>query len=91
MHCMFNFEGRPPTGAKVSRKLWDDLTTSHGEAPKSLGLYVSEGGFRDWMFIISEDLLEIEAGLIGNTETSLKSTTKAWAQYSVEDRQRRNA
>lgn len=89
MHCLFNFDQRPPRTAKVSRQLWDALAEAHGEEPKSLGMYVSEGGFKDWMFIIGDDMLEIEAGLVGSNRSGL-SDFAGHAKVTVENRSKMN-
>jgi hypothetical protein len=86
MHCMFNFDSRPPKTAKVSRNLWDALTEAHGEEPESFGLFVTEGGFRDWMYVVEGELLEIEAGLVGG-ENSVDALN--FAEYSVQQLQER--
>lgn len=89
MHCMFSFDSRPPKTAKVSRGLWDALTEAHGEEPESLGLYVSEGGFRDWMYVIEGELMEFDVGLVGSTR-SIRDPEN-WAEYSVRNlKERRN-
>lgn len=65
MHCMFHFKERPPRSAKKSRAFWDEMAKVHGAEPTSLGLYVSDGGFRDWHIEIGEKEFDFEDAFIG--------------------------
>ena len=86
---MFNFDSRPPNTAKVSRGLWDALTNAHGQEPESLGLYVSECGFRDWLYVIDGELMDFEVGLVGSGRSICEPGK--WAEYSVRNLEERRA
>lgn len=66
MHCMFCYESRPPRSARKSRAIWDELTKVHGREPDQLGLYVSEGSFRDWHIRIGELTIDWEDAFVGS-------------------------
>ncbi len=65
MYCMFYYTTRPPRSAKKSRLMWDELTKVHGREPTQLGLYVSDGGFRDWHIELGDDHYDFEDAFVG--------------------------
>jgi|GEM_PF-6148688 len=65
MYCMFCYTERPPISAKKSRLMWDELTKVHGREPGQLGLYVSDGGFRDWHIEIGDEHFDFEDAFVG--------------------------
>lgn len=65
MKCMFFYDKRPPRTAKKCRIMWDELTKVHGHEPSQIGLYVSEGGFRDWHIRVGEKTFDFEDAIIG--------------------------
>lgn len=65
MYCMFFYTERPPRTAKKSRLMWDELTKVHGREPTQLGLYVSDGGFRDWHIEMGDLFIDFEDAFVG--------------------------
>ncbi len=65
MRCIFHYTSRPPKSAKKSRTFWDEMAKTHGRQPTSLGLYISEGGFRDWHIEMGDDDFDFEDAIIG--------------------------
>jgi hypothetical protein len=66
MTCVYKTRTRPSRNAKRAREIWDRATSEDGAEPQSLKLIVSEGGFRDWVFLRANgELDEIQAGLVG--------------------------
>ena len=66
MYCMFCYTARPPRSARKSRLMWDELTKVHGREPTQLGLYISEGGFRDWHIELGDQHFDFEDAFVGS-------------------------
>ena len=92
MYCMFFYTARPPHSAKKSRLMWDALARVHGREPTQLGLYVSEGGFRDWHIEIGDLHIDFEDAIVGAPSTidpikaaksTLKEKPKSWRDHNT--------
>lgn len=86
MQCMFHYTARPPRSAKKSRAFWDEMTKAHGREPTSLGLFVSDGGFRDWHIELGDAQFDFEDALVGtpsiiDPEKAAKSTIQQPRRY----------
>lgn len=86
MFCHFHYSQRPPKTAKVSRKLWDAITEVFGFEPDDVGLYSSEGGFRDWFIGIAGESHSIDCGPIGGDGKI--TDPMDWALYIKEEKER---
>lgn len=66
MTCVYHTTERPSRTAKRARELWDRVNAEDGAPPKWLGLYIGEGGFRDWAWERTNgELDEMGGGLVG--------------------------
>ncbi len=78
MKCMLHYTARPPRSAKKSRAIWDALTAHHGIEPNEIGLYVSEGGFRDWHIRIGGGEFDLEDSLVATTSLVKPENAGRW-------------
>lgn len=78
MYCRLHYTSRPPRSARKSRKIWDALHAHHGIEPDEIGLYISEGGFRDWHIKIGCGTIEIEDAFVGTPSLVEPENVAAW-------------
>lgn len=78
MYCHLHYISRPPKSAKKSRAIWDALTDHHKREPSEIGLYVSEGGFRDWHIRIGGATIDLEDAIVGKPSIINPENAPSW-------------
>ncbi len=74
MYCQTFYKGRPPKTAKASLAVFEAVEEETGITPLSVGLYISEGGFRDWhLEMPNGEPVAFDDGLVGHSKHLLPS------------------